>query len=86
MIMAMRFTTVLIATSCIRFYFRISTPEIDFEPDYKCSKCRRTLIRVNEIKSEGKIVLTDKTGKTIEWTCPHCGSGKLTSDMIIMWD
>ena len=59
-----------------RFYFRIKTEEKVFEPEYKCSKCRRTLIRLD----------VDLRERRLPWPCPSCGKKKLSACLVNLWD
>ena len=63
---------------CERFYFRIETKEKFFEPEYKCSKCKRTLLRLN----------FNSYGRRLQWPCPSCGKKKLSicENIITLWD
>ena len=61
---------------CERFYFRVKTGEKFFEPEYKCSKCKRTLLRLN----------FDSYERRLQWPCPSCGRKKLSVCLNILWD
>ena len=45
---------------CERFYFRIKAEEKFFEPEYKCSKCKRIMLRLS----------IDPDGRRLRWPCP----------------
>jgi len=71
-----------------RFYFKLSSPTDNYEPEYKCTKCKTSLKRV-EMKSRknGQIDIVYKNRCKVGWKCPGCGNDKVVlGDGIIMWD
>ena len=70
-----------------RFYFKLLSKNVDYEPDYKCSHCKALLQRGEiKIKRDGTADFVNKNHQKTEWKCPECGSKKLISEGIIMWD
>jgi len=71
-----------------RFYFKISSPVEEYEPDYKCSKCKTSLQRAEvKIGKDKRVKLINRGSKRIDWKCPDCGGNQLIpSDHYIMWD
>jgi len=71
-----------------RFHFKLISPSENFEPDYKCSKCRVSLNRV--IAKQGKngcYKLTQRNKQRVDWKCPDCGGDQLISGVdYILWD
>jgi DNA-directed RNA polymerase subunit RPC12/RpoP len=71
-----------------RFYFKLASPAEQFEPDYRCSKCKSLLRRIEiEFGEEGNGEIMDKNHEKIDWKCPECGGDSLVhSGDIILWD
>ncbi|MCZ8157219.1 MAG: hypothetical protein O9264_13905 [Leptospira sp.] len=65
-----------------RFFVNILTfsKEGNYTPKYKCTKCKKPLIRVDmEIKENG-VKLFDGVGNRIPWHCPKCKGTHLVED------
>ena len=70
-----------------RFYFKLKSPDETYEPDYRCSHCRATLLRVRiKFGKDGSAVIVGNRRK-IKWRCPECKGENLDyGDEIIYWD
>lgn len=71
-----------------KFYFKLTLPTEQYEPDYHCPKCKTQLRRVTLKHGEdGQSELVYKNNHTAGWKCPECGCEKLVfSGEFIMWD
>ena len=70
-----------------RFFIHLDYPGGSFEPEYKCSKCRFNLERVNCDFTHGYDV-DEKHELLASLPCPKCGRNTLYVDTvtIILWD
>ena len=71
-----------------RFYFKLSSDTEQYEPDYRCSKCKTTLRRVAlKHGDDGRSNVIYKNNRSAGWKCPDCDCGKLVySGDFILWD
>ena len=73
-----------------RFYFKLTSPTEQFEPDYRCSKCKSSLCRVEmRFDNDGNGEIVYKNHRKVNWKCPECGGDRLvhSDDMIMLyWD
>jgi Zn finger protein HypA/HybF involved in hydrogenase expression len=70
------------------FYFKLLSSTEQYEPDYRCSKCKTALRRV-VFKHDKDLQIETKyrNNRKVELKCPDCGSKKLTiSGGYILWD
>ena len=70
-----------------RFFIHLDYPGGSFEPEYKCSKCRFNLERVNCDFTHGYDA-DEKHELLASLPCPKCGRNTLYVDTvtIILWD
>jgi hypothetical protein len=69
------------------FYFKLIKDKDFYEPDYSCSKCEKSLIRVKFEEKDGKLFINAINGNTIHWKCSSCGGDELVKNQIqILWD
>jgi len=72
-----------------RFYFKLVSSKEEYEPDYRCYKCKTKLLKVelqtNKKRDFAKIVFKNNSDK--KWNCPKCGCEKLVYDNCVTnWD
>lgn len=70
-----------------RFFIHLEYPGGSFEPEYRCSKCKSILGRVNHNSNECSVEETIET-TLVSFPCPKCESKSLHVDsrFTIMWD
>ena len=62
-----------------KFFFALIGSGGKYQPTYSCSKCKSLLELVDLIRTEaGEIQI--KSGLSLSWKCPNCGSDKLVVD------
>jgi len=74
-----------------RFYFRLRSPDGNYEPDYKCGRCKtelkRVMIESDDVRT--KVVYT-KYKREVNWKCPKCGGKEIESNhggiSMTLWD
>ena len=71
-----------------RFHFRLSFPAGQYEPDYRCSRCKKELVPVrgNEPDDQGFLPYLEDVFRESGWSCPKCNDAKLTCEMFGLWD
>ena len=74
------------------YYFKLTTPDGDYEPDYKCSKCK-TMLQHAELKDhctdDGRFIeIRFEDGHKAGWKCPKCSCDKIEKGgtIMILWD
>jgi DNA-directed RNA polymerase subunit M/transcription elongation factor TFIIS len=71
-----------------RFYFKLTSPAGEYEPDYRCQKCKARLLPVTlKLSEHRKTKVVYKDRRMADWKCPECGGNKIVYDKdFIMWD
>jgi predicted RNA-binding Zn-ribbon protein involved in translation (DUF1610 family) len=59
------------------FYFKLTAPTGDYEPDYTCPTCGTTLLRAELNREDGGYIMLTYKDHHADWNCPGCGGNKL---------
>lgn len=66
-----------------RFYFRLLGKDGEYEPDYRCFKCRTLLKRADMKAESGRFYIVFKEDdQDADWACPNCGN----KEMVVGWE
>lgn len=81
-----------ICPACMRltskFYFKLTSPTEQYEPDHRCVNCGTRLDRAElEDREDGRMEVINPDRSKIDWHCPECGGDCLiSSGYEMMWD
>jgi hypothetical protein len=67
------------------FYYKIIHQDGEYEPEYKCSKCKHSL-QILKIDDSADTPILDQKGNPITLHCPKCTEGILGITHTILWD
>jgi len=80
-----------VCPKCMRFenlfYFELVCSSGNYEPDYKCTKCRTIMkpVAIRDSAVQTEIMYRDQ--RKVEWKCPKCGGEEISwMTDCICWD